>query len=175
MFQKQVKIKSVYSTNHAKSMGIQFEPYGQLISYELYYGDKRIFRAKGKDNKFIQHIIYLEALQDRVANINQNIEQQGEFTIITEFSDKSVGNIIPEYEFVLSPIKHLCKEISSKQIKYNSQLAISERDFKYLSVRMLRFYLSELVNLGLEIIVFRNNYGYKFKDYAEKFWNKSSG
>lgn len=175
MFQKQVKIKSVYSTNHAKSMGIQFEPYGQLISYELYYGDKRIFRAKGKDSKFIQHSIYLEALQDRVANINQNIEQQGEFTIITEFSDKSVGNIIPEYEFVLSPIKHLYKEISSKQIKYNSQLAISERDFKYLSVRMLRFYLSELVNLGLDIIVFRNNYGYKFKDYAEKFWNKSSG
>lgn len=175
MFQKQVKIKSVYSTNHAKSMGIQFEPYGQLISYELYYGDKRIFRAKGKDSKFIPHSIYLEALQDRVANINQNIEQQGEFTIITEFSDKSVGNIIPEYEFVLSPIKHLCKEISSKQIKYNSQLAISERDFNYLSVRMLRFYLSELVNLGLDIIVFRNNDGYKFKDYAQKFWNKSSG
>lgn len=175
MFQKQVKIKSVYSTNHAKSMEIYFEPYGQLISYELYYGDKRIFRTKGKDSKFIQHSIYLEALQDRVANINQNIEQQGEFTIITEFSDKSVGNIIPEYEFVLSPIKHLCKEISSKQIKYNSQLAISERDFNYLSVQMLRFYLSELVNLGLDIIVFRNNDGYKFKDYAEKFWNKSSG
>lgn len=48
MFEKQVKIRSVYSTNHAKGMGIQFEPYGQLISYELYYGDKRIFRAKGK-------------------------------------------------------------------------------------------------------------------------------
>ena len=110
-----------------------------------------------------------------IVNINQNIEQKGEFTIITELSDKSVGNIMPEYEFVLSPIKHLCKEISSKQIKYNSQLAISERDFNYLSVRMLRFYLSELVNLGLDIIVFRNNDGYKFKDYAEKFWNKSSG
>lgn len=155
MFQKQIKIRSVYSKNHAKGMGIQFEPYGQLISYELYYGDKRIFRARGKESKFIQHSIYLEALQDRVANINQNIEQKGEFTIITEFSDKSFGNIIPEYEFVLSPIKHLCKEINSKQIKYNSQLAISEHDFYYLSVRMLRFYLSELVSLGLDIIIFR--------------------
>lgn len=174
MFKKQVKIRSVYSTNHAKGMGIQFEPYGQLISYELYYGDKRIFRAKGKKSKYILHSIYLEALQDRVANINQDIEQQGEFTIITEYTDKGVPNTIPEYEFILSPIKHLCKEINSKQIKYNSQLAISEHQFDYLSVQMLRAILSELVSLGLDIVVFRNNYGYKFKDYAENFWNKTS-
>ena len=173
MFQRQVKIRSVYSTNHAKGMGIQFEPYGQLISYELYYGDKRIFRAKGKGSKFVQYSRYLEALQDRVANINQDIEQQGEFTIITEFSDKGVANIIPEYEFVLSPIKHLYKEMNSKKIKYNSQLAISEYEFNYISIQMLRLILSELVSLGLDIIVFRNNYGYKFKDYATSFWNKS--
>ena len=154
-------------------MGIQFEPYGQLISYELYYGDKRIFRAKGKGSKFVQYSRYLEALQDRVANINQDIEQQGEFTIITEFSDKGVANIIPEYEFVLSPIKHLYKEMNSKKIKYNSQLAISEYEFNYISIQMLRLILSELVSLGLDIIVFRNNYGYKFKDYATSFWNKS--
>lgn len=174
MFEKQVKIRSVYSTNHAKGMGIQFEPYGQLISYELYYGDKRIFRAKGEKSKYILYSIYLEALQDRVANINQDIEQQGEFTIITEYTDKSVPNIIPEYEFILSPIKHLCKEINSKQIKYNSQLAISEHQFDYLSVQMLRAILSELVRLGLDIVVFRDNYGYRFNDYVEIFWNKTS-
>ncbi|WP_147348048.1 hypothetical protein [Clostridium sp. AM58-1XD] len=102
MFEKQVKIRSVYSTNHAKGMGIHFEPYGQLISYELYYGDKRIFRAKGKESKYILHSIYLEALQDRVANINQDIEQHGDFTTITEYTDKRFPHIIPEYEFVLS-------------------------------------------------------------------------
>ena len=174
MFEKQVKIRSVYSTNHAKGMGIQFEPYGQLISYELYYGDKRIFRAKGKKSRYILYSIYLEALQDRVANINQDIEQQGEFTIITEYTDKSVPNIIPEYEFILSPIKHLCKEVNSKQIKYNSQLAISEHQFDYLSVQMLRVILSELVRLGLDIVVFRDNYGYRFNDYVKIFWNKTS-
>lgn len=174
MFPKQIKIKSIYSTNHTKGMGIQFEPYGQLISYELYYDDKRIFRAKGKESKYIRHSVYLEALQDRVAEINQNIEQQGEFTIITEYSDKSIPIIIPEYEFALSPIKHLCKKINSRQIKYDSQLAISEQEFNYLSVRILRFFLSELVSSGLDIIVFRNNNGYKFKDYAESFWNATS-
>ena len=174
MFTKQIKIKSIYSTNHAKGMGIQFEPYGQLISYELYYDDKRIFRAKGKESRYIRHSIYLEALHDRVANINQDIEKQGEFTIITEYTDKNVSHIIPEYEFVLAPIKHLCKEINSKQIRYNSQLAISEHDFSYLSVQILRYILSELVGLGLDIIVFRNNNGYKFQDYANVFWHKTS-
>ena len=79
-----------------------------------------------------------------------------------------------EYEFILSPIKHLCKEINSKQIKYNSQLAISEHQFDYLSVQMLRVILSELVRLGLDIVVFRDNYGYRFNDYVEIFWNKTS-
>lgn len=174
MFKKQIKIKSVYSTNHPKKMDIEFEPYGRLVSYELYYDDKRIFRLKGKNSPFIQHSMYLEALQDRVASTNQNIEHSGEFTIITEYTDKNVAQIIPEYEFVLAPINHLCKEINSKQINYNSQLAISEHDFQYLYVRMLRLILSELVDLGLDITVFRNNNGYKFKDYVKNFWNKSS-
>lgn len=174
MFEKQIKIKSVYSTNHSKGMGIQNNSYGQLISYELYYGDKQIFRAKGKKSRFIQHSIYLEALQDRVANINQDIEQNGEFTIITEYSDKDVTQFIPEYDFVLAPIKHMCKWVNSQEVKYNSQLAISEPEFTFLSVQMLRIILSELVDLGLDIIVFRNSEGYKFKDYVEKFWKKIS-
>lgn len=174
MFEKQIKIRSIYSTNHPKKMDIGFEPYGQLISYELYYDDKKIFRLKGKNSPFIQHSVYLEALQDRVANTHQDIENSGEFTIITEYTDKNMAQIIPEYEFVIAPITHLCKEINSKQIKYSSQLAISEREFNYLSVRRLRFILSELVDLGLDITVFRNNNGYKFNDYVKNFWNKSS-
>lgn len=174
MFEKQIKIRSVYSTNHPKKMDIEFEPYGQLISYELYYDNKRIFRLKGNKSPFIQHSIYLEALQDRVANTNQDIEHSGEFTIITEYTDTNVPQTIPEYEFVLAPIHNLCKEINSKKVNYTSQLAISEHEFKYLSVQMLRFILSELVDSGLDIIVFRNNIGYKFKDYVKNFWNKSS-
>lgn len=174
MFNKQIKIKSIYSTNHPKEMGIQFEPYGQLISYELYYDNKRIFRAKGKESHYILHSIYLEALHDRVANTNQNIEHSDNFTIITEYTDKNTLLFIPEYEFVLAPIKHLSKKIDSKQIQYNSQLAIYEHEFNYLSVQMLRFFLSELVELGLDLIVFRNNYGYKFEDYVKCFWNKNS-
>lgn len=88
MFPKQVKIKSIYSTSHSKGMEIQFEPYGRLVSYELYCDDKKIFRVKGKNSPYLRHSIYLEALHDRIANAHQNIEQDGEFTVITEYFDK---------------------------------------------------------------------------------------
>lgn len=39
---------------------------------------------------------------------------------------------------------------------------------------MLRVILSELVRLGLDIVVFRDNHGYRFNDYVEIFWNKTS-
>lgn len=171
MFPKQVKIRSIYSTSHAKGMGIWFEPYGQLISFELYYDGKKIFRVKGKNSPYFTHSIYLEALHDRVANTNREINRDGNFTIITEYSDKDIPHTISEYEFLLSPINHMCKEANEKQIRYNSQLAISEKDFSFLSVQILRVVLSQLVNLGMEIIVFRNDKGYSFKDYAAHFWH----
>lgn len=64
------------------------------------------------------------------------------------------------------------KIVNEKEIQYTSQLAISERSFSFLSVQMLRALLFELVDLGMEIIVFRNNDGYGFKDYVANFWNK---
>lgn len=172
MFPKQIKIKSVYSTNHGKGMGIRFEPYGQLVSYELYCDDKKIFRVKGKNSPYFLHSVYLEALHDRIANANQDIERNGEVTVITEYFDKGTRHFIPEYEFLLSPINHIRKIVNEKEIPYTSQLAVSERNFSFLSVQTLRFLLSELVDLGMEIIVFRNNEGCAFKDYATSFWNK---
>lgn len=174
MFPKQVKIRSVYSTSHAKGMEVQFEPYGQLVSYELYCDNKKIFRVKGKNSPYFRHSIYLEALHDRIANINQDIQQNGEFTVITEYSDEGTPQLIPEYEFLLSPINHMRKMVNEKEIQYTSQIAISERDFSFLSVQMLRFLLSELVDLGMEIVVFRNDSGYAFKDYAANFWHKKT-
>lgn len=171
MFPKQVKIKSVYSTSHPKGMGIWFQPHGQLISYELYYDGKKIFRAKGRSSPYFSHSIYLEALHNRLANTNQDINKSGDFTIITEYSDKDIPHTIPEYEFLLSPINHMCKEVNEKPIRYNSQLAISEKDFSFLSVQVLRVVLSQLVDLGMEIIVFRNDKGCRFKDYATQFWH----
>lgn len=174
MFPKQVKIRSVYSTSHAKGMEVQFEPYGHLVSYELYCDNKKIFRVKGKNSPYFRHSIYLEALHDRIANINQDIQQNGEFTVITEYSDEGTPQLIPEYEFLLSPINHMRKMVNEKEIQYTSQIAISERDFSFLSVQMLRFLLSELVDLGMEIVVFRNDSGYAFKDYAANFWHKKT-
>lgn len=154
LFPKQVKIRSVYSTSPVKGIETHFEPYGQLVSYELYYDNKKIFRVKGKNSPFFRHSIYLEALHDRIANINQDIKHNGDFTVITEYFNEGTPQLIPEYEFLLSPINHMRKMVNEKEIQYTTQLAISERNFSFLSVQMLRLLLSELVDLGMEIVVF---------------------
>jgi hypothetical protein len=41
MFPEGMKIKSVYSINHPKGIEIEFPPYGKLVSYELYYRNKK--------------------------------------------------------------------------------------------------------------------------------------
>ena len=173
-FMKTIKIKSVYAKNHAKGMGIQFEQYGELISYELYYDNKRIFRAKGKESPFLAYTMILEALHDRVANINQQIETKGEYTIIIDDTEGTNIQIIPEYKFLLAPILHSQKLLDDKRINYNIKMAVSDREFPFLDVRILRATMSDLCRLGMDIVVFKNCDGYKFSDFEKIFWTKPS-
>ena len=173
-FMKNIKIKSVYAKNHAKGMGVQYEQYGELISYELYYDGKRIFRAKGKESPFLAYTMILEALHDRVANINQQIEIKGEYTIITDDTEGADAQIIPEYKFLLAPILHSQKPLKDKRIEYNMKMAVSDREFPFLDVKLLRATMSDLCQLGMDVVVFKNGNGYKFNDFEKFFWTKST-
>ena len=82
VFPKGLRIKSVYSTDETvKSTGIKFPPYGNMVSYELYYNDRRIFRVKGKNSPYIGYTMILEALQDRLSMDTQIIEQSDNYTV----------------------------------------------------------------------------------------------
>ena len=170
MFPEGIKIKSVYSIDHPKAIEIEFQPYGKLVSYELYYRNKRIFRMKGKESPYIPHVFCLEELQNNLSK-NQKIKKEGKYTIITEFSNSI--EFIPEYKFLLAPIKHMKKEIGEETILYDSKMAIQDKKFIFLSVQILRIIIDDLVKKGLDIIVFRDDKGYRFTDYKENFWTKS--
>lgn len=172
MFNKTITIKSVYAHNHPKGMGVWFEPYGQLISYEFYYDNRRIFRAKGKGSKFLRYSILLEAIQDRVANEKQEIRQEGGYTIITETSNNI--NIIPEYKFILSYLYHTYDLKGGEEIQLNPHRAVNNKNFSYLDVRQIRYILSELASMGVEIIIFKDSEGYSFQDYQKHVWTKKS-
>lgn len=169
MFPEDLKIKSVYSKNHSKAIGIEFPPHGHLVSYELYKGNKKIFRIKGKNSPYLTYTFYLEELQNRLSK-NQKIEKNGEFTIITETTSSKL--YIPEYKFLLAPITHMKKEIDGKEIYYNPKMAIQEKNFTFLSVQSLRVIMCDLVEKGLDIIVFRDDKGYPFEEYRKSFWTK---
>jgi len=65
------------------------------------------------------------------------------------------------------------KEIGEETILYDSKMAIQDKKFIFLSVQILRIIIDDLVKKGLDIIVFRDDKGYRFTDYKENFWTKS--
>lgn len=164
MFPQKIRIKSVYTSNEKiKSTGIQFEPYGKLVSYELYYDDRRIFRVKGKNSPYIGYSMILEALQDRLSMDTQTITQSGDFTIINE-SFSSEFNVISEYKFMLATIEHTVYDDTNKytahiyleKAKENKQLL--DMRFRLEHVRGMMQYLADN---GVEMMYVKNNNIYK--------------
>ena len=109
MFPNGLKIRSVYKKNYKNSVGIKHNEYGELVSYELYYQDRKLFRVKGKNSPVKGYSMILEALQDRMSVVSQNIHTEGDTTVIIEefpADNQNSFNAISEYEFLLSPIRH---------------------------------------------------------------------
>lgn len=164
VFPKGMRIKSVYSTDETvKSTGIQFSPYGKLVSYELYYNDRKIFRVKGKNSPYIGYTMILEALQDRLSMDTQTIEQSGSYTVINE-SFSNDFNAISEYKFLLSPIEHT---VHDGEEKYTAHTYIENAkvDANLLKMRFqvghIRGMMQYLADNGIEIMYIRNSLIYK--------------
>ena len=164
VFPKGMRIRSVYSTDETvKSTGIQFSPYGKLVSYELYYNDRKIFRVKGKNSPYIGYTMILEALQDRLSMDTQTIEQSGSYTVINE-SFSNDFNAISEYKFLLSPIEHT---VYDGEEKYTAHTYIENAkvDANLLKMRFqvghIRGMMQYLADNGIEIMYIRNSLIYK--------------
>lgn len=171
VFPKKLRIKSVYSTNAAvKSIGIQFDPYGKLVSYELYYDNKKIFRVKGKNSPFIGYTMILEALHDRLSMDTQKIAQSGEYTVINEFFTNDF-NAISEYKFLLAPIEHTAYDDSNKYTahtfleKAKEEVSLLDMRFMLGHVRGIMQYLADS---GVEIMYIKNNKIYKLNPRISK-------
>ena len=163
IFPKGMRIKSVYSTDETvKSTGIQFLPYGKLVSYELYYNDRKIFRVKGKNSPYIGYTMILEALQDRLSMDTQIIEQSGSYTVIDE-SFSNDFNAISEYKFLQSPIEHTVH--NGEKYTAHTYIENVKVDADLLKMRFqighIRGMMQYLVDNGIEIMYIRNSLIYK--------------
>ena len=163
IFPSGIKIRSVYSKIPKKGMDICFEPYGELISYELYYQNRRILRIKGHDSRFYSFIVLLEALQDRLANDVQEITENGDYTIIIDRDEGDQDfNYISEYLFLLAPVMHT-KESAVEEKDANTVLndLKSDRMVPRFPKEVYRGMISELVDLGLPIMYVRKGNIYR--------------
>ena len=162
MFLQSMRIRNVYSTNTSKGSGIIFPPYGNLISSELYCGDKQLIRIKGQNDQFYRYAIGLSALKAIMPEDTQNIEQDGEFTVIT--NEIKEGSICPEYRLILYFTNHTLGENGER---YTTDSMVSEKGAKFFPVNTLRFQLNELFKLGLPIAFLKDSVIYDFNGFEE--------
>lgn len=164
VFPKGLRIKNVYSTDETvKSTGIKFPPYGNMVSYELYYNDRRIFRVKGKNSPYIGYTMILEALQDRLSMDTQIIEQSDNYTVINE-SFSNDFNAISEYKFLLAPVEHTAYDGEEKYTAH-TYIENAKADANLLKMHFqlghVRGMMQYLADNGVEIMYIRNNLIYK--------------
>ena len=91
LFIQGTEIKSVYEpTVNRDEDTIYHDKYGQLVSYELLFQGKRIFKFHSKNNPKIAYSFVLEALQDRLSNDKQLITHKGPKTMIREIQTEDI-------------------------------------------------------------------------------------
>lgn len=169
MFMKPLKIVSVYSNKTTRGLGVFFDPYGELVSYELYYSEHLIFKVDHEDRSKRLHMFILETIQDRLSKISQDIIINENSTTIIEHNNNSPHQCFAEYLFILAVIRHM--RYNGKNSRDNIFLTANEGN-NLLSVEYIRLVMSDLSNLGVEIFCLKDGLGYLFEDYRNNFWNK---
>lgn len=156
IFPSGIKIRTVYSKSTNKGMQMNFEPYGELVSFELFYKSRKLLRIKGIKSRYYIFTLMLTALQDRLSSIKQVINDCGNVTVIYDMDDGEHINYISEYLFMLSPIMHT-KETTDE--KKNATTVLNElKDNKSVfrfPKEKYRGMIQELVKLGIPIMYVR--------------------
>jgi hypothetical protein len=112
----------------------------------------------------------LEAVQDRLSNIHQDITRNEDSTTIIEYSDNATCQCFPEYLFVLAIIRHM--RYTDKNSRDNVFLAANDGDKDILPIECIRSVMSDLSGLGVKIVCLKDGLGYVFDYYRKNFWIK---
>lgn len=174
LFPTGIKIRSVYSQNTKKGMDISFNPYGELVSYELYYREKKLFGIEGKESQYYYYMLLLSALQDRLSCINQTIDKCGDETVICDMDNGKDCNYIPEYLFLLSLVMHTknnADEIRDANTVINE--LIDNKDVPSFKIENYRGAIQEMFNLGIPIMYIRKGVIYNMHREEVKYSNNS--
>ena len=160
-----LKIRSIYKKETNKGLGIQYAPYGELISYELFYKNERILKIKGKDSMYKTYAFLLEALEDRLSTQVYQISSTSDTTEILALSRNEEVNYIPEYEFILAPLLHTLSEEGEKN-SINSIVSslIAKKKIEAPKKELIRSMMGEFVSMGIPIMYMIEDKIYRFSN-----------
>lgn len=172
MFTNEIKSESVFSQRPVNGLGINSPPYGELTSYRLFSDNKLVFEVTSKKDTFYSHLFLIGALQDRMANDYINITESNDgCTLITEKLTQS--HFIPEFEFILSTIRHLSPLKGTNPEDNIFTLASPDsKKYELPHIGHYRLLMSDLADKNVAFTCFRGREGYSFKDFAKMYWTK---
>lgn len=114
---------SIYANRQKNTIGIEYPPYGFLVSEEIKHRGKRKYKIK-RNNKNLYYITFVvEGIKDRASNEIHNEKVDGNFTIITDRMEKGSQHMISEFELLLSPISHM---INYDNVKFTPKTYLDE-------------------------------------------------
>lgn len=152
LFMPNIKVIQVYSKLDIKNIGINFPPYGKLISFEFFYNDRKIFEVTPDDKRYMSLILFLEAFFDKITEENQKIHNGKNNTYIFETFNKI--EYVSEINLLLSPYKHL-EGVENLQTLYNKLLNKELKLDKNLNLEKIRAHIEYLKHKGVQIELVR--------------------
>ena len=167
MFVQPLKIVSTYEKEAQESLEIEFPPYGKLVKYEFYQNGNMLFSVDKNNKERLPYTFILESVQDKLSMKSQKIQESGTKTTILEEFNECL--IVKEFDFMLAVINHM---VDDNKLKYTADRFVDEKYIEILGKSNLRSKLSDLVALGMEIIVFRDENGYPFREFEKNNLNK---
>ncbi len=171
MIEDCISIKTVYRKTEKDALGVKSSEYGELISFELFSNNKSILAIDNKNSPYIAHLFILNALQDHLNHTEINTSSDKKrTTIVKTFNDESFI-VIPEYKIILMCVEYMLNEQYKEKFMILNN-SMHKKRVSCFCVNSIREALSQIVSLGLNIIVFRGTNGYTFNSYKEKFWKK---
>lgn len=149
---KNYEFRSIFSKDGNNAIeGLSFDPYGQLVSEEFFWNDKRIYKVKNHENdkSKLSYVLFLEGLKDRAANDKQIIE-----TIdanLTKIIEKGNNQIISEIDLLLSPIRHRSENNFRSAKEYLDYLKENKINYEF-DVKTLRSIFKSLKITPIDIV-----------------------
>lgn len=163
IFRDKLIIKSVYTRDEKRSLGIQNTDHGYLERYTIETNKKTIFKISPSTKDKIYISFALEAIQDSASNHSQEIIDlgKGRTLVIEELMEDCQFAL---FHLLLAPIKHIINSNLELNYEFSTYIAeiVDSNNGQFINKEQIGYVLALLHKSGVDIHVVIGGKIYRF-------------